>query len=205
MRTNVPVKQLMSAGRQAGLLLVAVLLAALVGCTTQTAGDEETRTGSQTGFIGGQSLTWVPLAERRLAPVATGPALSDDGTVSTADYLGKVVVINVWGSWCAPCRKEAPDLVAASKNNADVAQFIGLNIRDYDPAPARAFVRAFNVPYPSIYDPRGVELVKFTDLPPSGIPSTLLIDRKGRIAARVVGTVSKTTLTQMIIDIAAEQ
>jgi thiol-disulfide isomerase/thioredoxin len=205
MSTNVPVAQLTSAARRAGLLLAAVLLAALAGCTTQTAGDEETRTGSQTGFIGGQSFTQVPVAERRLAPVATGPALSGDGAVSTADYPGKVVVINVWGSWCAPCRKEAPDLAAASQDNADVAQFIGINIRDYDPAPARAFVRAFSVPYPSIYDPRGAELIKFTDLPPSGIPSTLLVDRKGRIAARVVGTVAKTTLTQMITDIAAER
>ena len=83
--------------------------------------------------------------------------------MSTADYPGKVVVVNVWGSWRGPCRKEAPDLAAASQDSADVAQFIGLNIRDYDPAPARAFVRAFNVPYPSIYDPRGAELVKFTD------------------------------------------
>jgi len=103
-----------------------VLLAALAGCTTQTAGDEETRTGSQTGFIGGQSFTQVPVAERRPAPVATGPALSGDGAVSTADYPGKVVVINVWGSWCAPCRKEAPDLAVASQDNADVAQFIGI-------------------------------------------------------------------------------
>jgi thiol-disulfide isomerase/thioredoxin len=205
MRTNVPVPQLPSVGRRAGLILIAVLLAALAGCTTQTAGDEKTRTGSQTGFIGGQSLTQVAVAERRPAPVATGPALTGEGTVSTADYLGKVVVINVWGSWCAPCRKEAPDLAAASKENADIAQFVGLNIRDYDPAPARAFVRAFKVPYPSIYDPRGAQLVKFTDLPPSGIPSSLIIDRKGRIAARVVGTISKTTLTQMIVDIAAEK
>ena len=134
--------------------------------------------------------------------MATGPALTGDGNVSTGDYSGKVVVVNVWGSWCAPCRKEAPDLAGASKENADVAQFVGLNIRDYDPAPARAFVRAFKVPYPSIYDPCGAQLVKFTDLPPSG--ATLIIDRKGRIAARVVGTISRATLTQMLADIAAE-
>lgn len=193
------------AGRVVRLILVTLSLALLAGCTTQTAGEEKTRTGSQTGFIGGKSLTQLPIAARRAAPVATGPAVSGNGTVSTGDYPGKIVVINVWGSWCAPCRKEAPDLAAASKANAGIAQFVGLNIRDYDPAPARAFVRAFKVPYPSIYDPRGAELVKFTDLPPSGIPSTLLIDRKGRIAARVVGTISKATLTQMIVDLASEQ
>jgi thiol-disulfide isomerase/thioredoxin len=176
----------------------------LAGCTAQTAGDEQTRTGSRTGFIGGQSLTQLPPAQRRPAPVITGPALTGDNTLSTAAYAGKVIVINVWGSWCAPCRKEAPDLAAASQQTTAVAQFVGLDIRDYDKAPAQAFVRAFHVPYPSIYDPRGTQLVKFTELPPSAIPSTLIIDRKGRIAARVIGVISKATLAQMINDMAAE-
>ena len=190
-----------------GLLLccaVAVIAVLLAGCTTQTAADEQTRTGSQTGFIGGQSLTQVPPEKRRTTPVITGPALTGDTPLTTADYAGKVIVINVWGSWCAPCRKEALDLVAASKETASVSQFVGLDIRDYDKAPAQAFVRAFNIPYPSIYDPRGTQLVKFTELPPSGIPSTLIIDRKGRIAVRVIGVISKVSLVQMINDIAAE-
>lgn len=83
--------------------IVAALLAALAGCTSQTASDGKTRTGSQTGFFGGQSLTRVPASERRPAPVASGPSLdAASTTVSTADYAGKVIVINVWGSWCAP-------------------------------------------------------------------------------------------------------
>lgn len=186
----------------------AVVAAAVIfvsGCTTQTGGDERTRTDSQNGFVGGQSLTQMPPSDRRPAPVAAGPALSGDGTVSTADYPDKVVVVNVWGSWCAPCRKEAPDLVAASRATADIAQFVGIDVRDYDPAPARAFIRAFKVPYPQIYDPRGAELLKFSDLPPSGIPSTLIIDRQGRPAARVIGTISKASLTQMVTAIAAEE
>lgn len=183
----------------------AALALVLAGCTTQTAGDEQTRSGSQQGYLGGQSLTQVPPAQRKPAPVATGPSLSDGGgQVSTGGYPGKVVVVNVWGSWCAPCRKEAPDLVAASRDTAAVAQFVGLDIRDYDPAPARAFVRAFAVPYPQIYDPHGGQLVKFTDLPPSGIPSTLFIDRQGRIVARVIGAISRITLTQMVRDLAGE-
>jgi thiol-disulfide isomerase/thioredoxin len=188
--------------RRCAVAVSAIVL--LAGCTAQTAGDEQTRTGSRTGFIGGQSLTQLPPAKRRPAPVITGPALTGDTTLSTADYAGKVIVINVWGSWCAPCRKEAPDLAAASKQTATVAQFVGLDIRDYDKAPAQAFIRAFDVLYPSIYDPRGTQLVKFTELPPSAIPSTLIIDRKGRIAARVIGVISKATLAQMINDMAAE-
>ncbi len=139
------------------------------------------------------------------AAVAVGPALAPGGAeVRTDRFPGKIVVLNVWGSWCAPCRKEAPDLVAASAETADVAQFVGLDIRDYDPAPARAFLRAFAVPYPQIYDPQGTQLVKFTDLPPSAVPSTLIIDREGRVAARVVGATTKTTLVQVVRDLAAE-
>jgi thiol-disulfide isomerase/thioredoxin len=185
-------------------VLAVSAIALLAGCTAQTAGDEQTRTGSQTGFIGGQSLTQLPPAKRRPAPVITGTALMGDRPLTTADYAGKVIVINVWGSWCAPCRKEAPDLAAASQQTAAVAQFVGLDIRDYDKAPAQAFVRAFHVSYPSIYDPGGTQLVKSTELPPSAIPSTLIIDRKGRIAARVIGVISRTTLVQMINDMAAE-
>ena len=111
--------------------------------------------------------------------------------------------MNVWGSWCAPCRKEAPELEAVSRSRRDVAQLIGLDIRDYDPAPAAAFVRAFGVTYPQIYDPRGTQLVKYSELPPNGIPSTLIIDRQGRIAVRIVGAITRGTLTQMIDDVAA--
>jgi thiol-disulfide isomerase/thioredoxin len=181
-----------------------VLALALAGCTTQTAGDENTRTRSQTGYIAGQSLTRIPPDQRRPAPIAAGPSLADPSRlVSSADYPGKVVVVNVWGSWCAPCRKEAPDLEAVSRSRRSVAQFIGLDIRDYDPAPAAAFVRAFGVTYPQIYDPRGTQLIKYNELPPNGIPSTLIIDRQGRIAVRVVGAITRATLTQIVDDVAS--
>ena len=184
--------------------LAAIVLLIVAGCTTQTGGDEKTRTGSETGYIGGQSLTRVPPEQRRLAPVASGPSLADPAqTVSTGDYPGKVVVLNVWGSWCAPCRKEAPELVAVSRASSRDAQLIGLDIRDYDPAPAAAFVRAFDVDYPQIYDPRGTQLIKYTELPPNGIPSTLIIDTRGRIAVRIVGPITRATLTQIVEEVAA--
>ena len=179
--------------------VVLVIALVLAGCTSAASG------AGQAGGLAGQPLTVIPPEQRKLAPVASGPAVDEGAAeVSTGDYPGKVVVLNVWGSWCAPCRKEAPDLVAASRQTADVAQFVGLDIRDYDPAPARAFVRAFGVPYPSIYDPKGAQLVKFVELPPSAVPSTLLIDRRGRIAARVLGATSQTTLTEIIRNLAVE-
>lgn len=193
--------------RLVGLLVVLVLVS-VTGCSVQ---DDSTaaRTGSRklgeadTGYISGKSLTRIPPDQRKPAPVASGPALSGRGTVSTADYPDKVVVFNVWGSWCAPCRAEATDLAEASRETQDVAAFVGLNIRDNSPQAARAFVRAFKVPYPHIYDPAGRQLVQFAGtLPPTGIPTTLIIDRQGRIAARVIGIIDRTTLLGLIEDTA---
>jgi thiol-disulfide isomerase/thioredoxin len=139
-------------------------------------------------------------------PTISGPALGSNQTISTQEFRGKVVVINVWGSWCPPCRKEAPDLQAASVETKDIAQFVGITSKDYDPAPAQAFVRSFKITYPSIYDPTGKVLLAFAGkLPPSAIPSTMIIDREGRLAVRVLSEVSKITLVDMINDVADGQ
>ena len=120
-----------------------------------------------------RNLTRVPPDQRKELPTISGPALGGSQTISTQDFRGKVVVINVWGSWCPPCRKEAPDLQAASVETKDIAQFVGITSKDYDPAPAEAFVRSFKITYPSIYDPSGKVLLAFAgELPPSAIPST---------------------------------
>jgi thiol-disulfide isomerase/thioredoxin len=158
------------------------------------------------GYVGSDpTVTLVPPDQRKPAASASGPVLGSDGkrTISTADFAGKVVVVNVWGSWCPPCRKEAPDLQAASVQTRDQAAFLGITTKDYDPAPAQAFVRAFKITYPSIYDPTGASLLAFGgDLPPSAIPSTLVIDAKGRVAVRILSTISETTLVDIIRDVA---
>jgi len=177
--------------------VLAVLLAALTGCSGSGASNQD-------GFVGSTTaITQVPATERKPAPVVSGPALDGEETVSTAAYAGRVVVLNVWGSWCSPCRVEAKDLQAASVQTQGRAQFLGLNTKDSDPAQAQAFVRSFGITYPSIFDPDGSEVVKFTGLlPPNGIPSTLVIDRDGRVAARIVGTISEATLVDLIDDVA---
>ena len=186
------------------VLLATAAAVLLTGCTA-TGADEPTRSAGQDGYVGGQQvLTRVPPGERKPAPVASGTELGSDRMVSTAHYAGKVVVLNVWGSWCAPCRVEAPELQRASLERAEQAQFIGINSRDPDPAPAEAFVRAFSITYPSIYDADGKVLLNFYgNLPLSTFPSTLIIDRDGRIAARISGTISKITLVNLIDDVAA--
>ena len=181
-----------------GALLAAAALL-LSGCgSSQNNGDGVDQVGVG---VDGKALTQIAPADRTPAAVATGPDLDGTGTVTTR-HLGKVTVINVWASWCAPCRKEAPDLNEASTESKDVAVFIGLNVRESSEAAARAFVRSSGVPYAHIYDPNGTQLLAFAgELSPNAIPSTLIIDREGRTAVRVVGTVTKTTLIQMIREV----
>ena len=190
---------------RASAIAAALALTVAAGCAA-TETDTVTRTGGRDlnaagdGYIGGNSLTLVPPDERKSAPVAEGKSLDGD-QISTDGYPSKVVVINVWGSWCGPCRAEADDLAEASRETADIAAFVGINVRDAQPEQAQAFARAFKVPYPSIFDPDARQLLKFSGtLPASGIPSTLVIDTDGRIAARIVGEVSKTTLVTLVQD-----
>lgn len=169
------------------------------GCSTSNPSADADK-----GFaVGDGSFSQREPGKREKAPVLSGTGL-DGRKLSTADAGGKVIVVNVWGSWCAPCRHEAPALVAAAKRTKGVAQFYGINTRDLDRAPAAAFVRAFGLTWPSFYDPDGDLLLRFPDLPPKAIPSTLIIDRKGRTAARFLGEVTATTLSQVVTQIAKE-
>ncbi len=190
--------------RPARLLGTLALLALplVAGCATSGA-DEQTRSAGQEGYVGVKgNLTQIPTAQRKVLPTVSGTSL-DGRPLSTADYRGKVVVVNVWGSWCAPCRAEAPELQKASTELEGTAQFVGITTRDNDPAQARAFVRAFGIDYPSIYDPDGKTLLAFAgDLPPSAIPSTMILDKDGRLAVRVLGDISRATLVAMITDVA---
>lgn len=191
--------------RRTAVRIAAALAAMLIlAACASTGADEQTRSAGQVGYPEvARNLTRVPPDQRKELPTVSGPALGSNQTISTQDFRGKIVVINVWGSWCPPCRKEAPDLQAASVETKDIAQFVGITSKDYDPAPAEAFVRSFEVTYPSIYDPTGKVLLAFAgELPPSAIPTTMIIDRQGRLAVRVLSEVSKITLVNMINDVA---
>ncbi|WP_370629980.1 TlpA family protein disulfide reductase [Tessaracoccus sp. OS52] len=151
------------------------------------------------GFqVGDGSVTIIPPEHRQEAPVLAGQTLEGE-PLSTGDFSGQTLVLNVWGSWCAPCRAEAPALVEVATQLPEV-QFIGINTRDLDPAPAQAFVRAFDIPYPNIYDPDGALLLDFGQLPPKAIPSTLIIDAQGQVAARILGETTASTLAGVIQD-----
>ena len=189
----------------ASLAAAAATTLLLAGCST-TGADEPTRGADQQGYVGsGGALTRIAPDQRTPGPVVSGVQLgADTKTITTADYAGKVLVLNVWGSWCTPCRQEAAGLQAASVATKADAQFVGINTRDFSPAAPEAFLRAQGVTYPSIFDPSGQTLLQFAgQLPPSAIPSTLVLDREGRVAIRVLGQVSEATLTDMVGEVAA--
>jgi len=184
-----------------GLAAVAVL-AALAGCA------EEIDTGAATEddrYISGDgSSTLFPSEDREQAPAVEGETLDGD-PVSLADYSGDVVVMNFWASWCAPCRAETPVLNEVNAEHADQGvSFLGVNIKDNRTA-AQAFERNQDVSYPSLYDQSGEISQAFRDtVPPQAIPSTLVIDRQGRIAARVIGATNYKELTELVSTVAAE-
>ena len=175
--------------------LTVLVAAVLAGCTTQPSADETTG-----GYVSSNGLvTVVPEDERESAPNVSGPTL-DGEQVSLRDYVGTVVVLNTWYSTCGPCRAEADDLVAAARQLGDV-QFLGLNIRDSQAA-AQSFQQTFDVPYPSIFDPTGSQLLQFpAGMAPIAVPTTLVIDADGRVAARILDETTATTLVGVVEDV----
>lgn len=179
------------------LAAAVALLALLTGCSNEigSSGDQ--------GYVAGRGLiTSLAVADRKSPGEVSGTTI-EGKPLALDDYAGKVVVVNVWGSWCAPCRAEAPMLADAARDLAkqDVA-FLGIDSRDPSESAARAFVRRFDIPYPSIYDQQGRTLLAFRGtLNPNAIPSTVIIDREGRVAASVLGEISRTTLDDLVEEV----
>ncbi|MEO5710625.1 MAG: TlpA disulfide reductase family protein [Nocardioidaceae bacterium] len=182
--------------RVAVVALTALLSAGLVaGCSNDIGSS-----GNQ-GFVSGRLITSVAAADRKMPGAVEGTTLDGD-QVALSDYRGKVVVVNVWGSWCAPCAGEAPMLTQAAKDlkTKDV-EFLGIDSRDASKENAQAFVRRYETPYPSLYDQGGRTLLAFRGtLNPNAVPSTIIIDRQGRVAGSVLGQISRTTLDDLVDD-----
>jgi thiol-disulfide isomerase/thioredoxin len=179
------------------LLAVAVpMLLALTACTSlQGTGDK--------GFVTGDGrIRTVDAADRDDPIELTGDDL-DGKPLDIADFRGKPVVVTVWGSWCGPCRGEAPDVVAAATELGDRARFVGINLRDSSTDNAKAFVRKFEVPYPSFYSPDGQAMLQFPGaLGPRSIPAFVVLDQDGRIAASILGQLPSTqTLVDLVADV----
>ena len=182
--------------RPLGLVIVAMATLLVTAC-----GASDADTG--TAFVAGDgSIVLIAPDERQPAPDLVGPTL-EGGEFRLSDHLGDVVVLNVWASWCAPCRAEAPVLEDVWREvKDDGVQFVGLDTRDTEAA-ALAFLDRYGVTYPNVIDTDGRLQLLFSDtLPPQAIPSTLVVDREGRVAGRILGRVTDATLTALIDDVA---
>jgi thiol-disulfide isomerase/thioredoxin len=181
------------ARRTAGL---AVLAVALTACTTDRGGPTATD-----GVV-------EVIAHDNRVPVKPIKGKPLDGKSFDSSALdGQVVVYNVWGSWCAPCRTEAPTLKQVSEESESLGvRFVGINVRDNDAA-ARAFEDSYGIKYPSITTgTSGEALLAFgAALPPSAVPSTMVVDTQGRLAARIIGPANYTTLSTLVSDVVEEQ
>jgi len=172
--------------------VLAVLLAVLVA--TWPGGGN----GSVTTATGNANAVLYEAGHRPLAPGFTGTTLTGS-RLSFSAYRGQVVVVNFWGSWCVPCREEAPILAAvAARYRPDGVSFLGVDVRDTT-ASAQAFARGFRIPYPSVSDPGSVITQDFTArVPIAGTPTTLVVDRTGHIAGAIFGTVTYSGLTALL-------
>ncbi|QDQ94300.1 TlpA family protein disulfide reductase [Rhodococcus sp. WB9] len=177
----------MSRGRFAGLL--AVICTAAVSLSACASGDDAVAQGGTFDFVspGGQTeIFYDPPADRGTIGTVSGPDLMTEGkTTSLDDFEGQVVVLNVWGQWCGPCRGEANDLEQVYEETKDQGvSFLGINVRDNQQDKAQDFVIDNKVSYPSIYDPAMRTMIALgQNYPTSVIPTTIVLDRDHRVAA----------------------
>ncbi|MEU8683994.1 TlpA disulfide reductase family protein [Streptomyces sp. NPDC048611] len=182
--------------------------AAVAALTLSACGDGASGGSAQTRFVQGKNgVDTVRKAERQPAPELSGETTTGK-QLDVADYKGKVVILNVWGSWCGPCIAEAPNFSKVANETKDKGvQFLGINTRDSEKSQATSFEEEHKVPYPSLFDPTGRLMLRFPkgSLNPQSIPSTIAIDRHGKIAARSIGPLAEDDLRKMVDPLIAEK
>jgi thiol-disulfide isomerase/thioredoxin len=187
----------MRPGRAWPALLAAGL--ALAACSTSSG----SQTSGQSFVAGDHTITLLPPDERPTPGTLRGQTI-DGQILDLASQQGHAVVLNVWGSWCAPCQKEAPALEKAFKElKAKGVTFFGINTRENgNKEAAAAFQRAYGITYPSLFDADSSALLALRGaVSANAIPSTVVIDPQGRIAARISGATTTVTLVDLVQDV----
>ncbi|MEX5717507.1 TlpA family protein disulfide reductase [Geodermatophilus maliterrae] len=180
------------------LLAASAALALLTGCATGD-GQVDVTNGGEFRFVAGTPAGEViPAAERAAAPEFGGTLLGG-GDFSSTELAGEIAVLNFWGSWCPPCRVETPQFqeVYTDVRDEGVA-FLGLNVKEADEQFAKAFVTSEGIEFPSLHDPAGEVALAFRDYPATAIPSTIVLDRDGRVAAVYTGEVAQDDLRAVL-------
>jgi thiol-disulfide isomerase/thioredoxin len=190
-------------GVQKRAVIIALACVLLAGCAAS--GDAGSRVSGSvaSGASGaGVGITTYPVGQRPSIPDVSGATL-DGGSLALSSLLGKVVVLNVWASWCEPCRAESPALARVARDTASAGvSFVGVDEQDR-PEPARAFAASAGTTYPQLVDVDGKLLASLRLVPSSGIPSTLVLDRTGHVAARVIGAIDATTFEALVRAVAS--
>ena len=195
------------AARRASAVVLATAVIVLAGCTSSDPLAELYREGTGQGYISGDGAYTVIAESDRGEPVEFSGLIENGDSVSSDDYRGDVLVVNFWYAGCPPCRLEAADLETLSQRfAADGVSFLGVNIRDEAPT-ALSFAKEFGVTYPSILDVNdgAVRLAFAGQVAPNAVPTTLVLDQQGRVAARISGLLTEpSVLRSMITDVLAE-
>lgn len=188
----------------------AAVLAGLVLLTACSTGDDAVAQGGTFEFVapGGKTDIFYDPPEKRGTPgKLSGPELTDPSqTISLEDFAGKVVVINVWGQWCGPCRAEIGQLQQVYDATRGLGvEFLGIDVRDNNRDAAVDFVTDRNVTFPSIYDPAMRTMIAFGGkYPTTVIPSTVVLDRQHRVAAVFLRELLAEDLQPVVERLAAE-
>ena len=175
-----------------------VVGALLSGCGRSGDSAVSTASGTEISSIG---ISVFAPADRPTLPTVSG-ATVDGGYLDLATFRGRVVVLNAWASWCVPCKEELPVFVGLASSFQEVA-FVGLDVKD-QPDEARAMISTYQIPYPSIVDRGASILLTIPTVPPEAVPSTVIIDKQGRVAARVIGAVKPGMLEPVLTALLGE-
>jgi thiol-disulfide isomerase/thioredoxin len=185
---------------------VVALATLLTGCTNDPLAEQYANGTTKNYISGAGTISEIKPADRGEPVVFEGETDAGD-TVSSGDYAGDVLVLNFWYAGCPPCRVEAPDLEKVHESFADDSvSFLGVNVRD-QAAQSLSFAKTLGVTYPSVMDADdGNLLLAFSGtVAPNAVPTTLVIDKQGRVAARILGGIEGTSnLTTLITDTLAE-